>query len=205
MQLFALVFNGLVRTAAADSYAETQSRRDILARQRVSDALRREYQRRYAQLVDNVLPLLRVLQSSQPVTEDVQRRARAESRRLRALFDQSTMFDHPLMRCVRPLVDNAERRHIDVSIDMSGELPELRPDGTDVVVQPLSHILAANASSVRLVVTGNAEESTVSAVCGNMTDPDELIERLQDHPGVQILRSDPLVWFLIRYPSQHSA
>ena len=91
-------------------------------------AVREDYRRRYAQLVDNVQPLLERSSSGSTVDSDLQRAARAESRRLRALFDQATTFDHPLLLHLRPAVDAAEDRQVDVGVDINGELPDLTTD-----------------------------------------------------------------------------
>jgi hypothetical protein len=129
VQLFALAFNGLMRDAAADAQAETEARQRLVRRERVEEALRAEYQNRCAKLVENVVPLLEEVSRGDPVGDDLQRRARAESRQLRVLFDHATTFDHSLMRQLRPLADEAAARGIDVAVDRVGELPHLTERG----------------------------------------------------------------------------
>lgn len=200
VQLFALMFNGLMRAAAADAQAETVARQRLITRDRVEQALRAEYQRRYAALVANVVPLLEALSGGAAVDAALQRRARAESRRLRALFDQATTFDHPLMQRLRPLIDAAEARHVDVVVDLAGELPDLTEHDIDTLADPVAQVLPGAASSARLVVTVSAEEVAVSIVCDG-TGPD--IHPVGDR--VEVITADDMVWCLVRLPLHKSA
>jgi hypothetical protein len=201
VQLFALFFNGLMRDAAADVQADTQAHQRLISRDRVAQALRVEYQRRYAQLVDDVVPLLRTLSSNGVVDDDLRRRASAECRRLRALFDQAATFDHPLMRRLRPVIDAAEERHVDLVVDVAGDLPELADDEIDAVVRPLAGILDAAATSARIVLTSTAEEMTVSIVCDGPYAVTTVSEKMNTGGGdqIEIVPSDDMVWCLIRH------
>jgi len=199
VQLFALVFNGLMRDAAADAQADTQARQRLITRDRVAQALREDYQLRYAKLVDNVVPLLETLSRSGAVDDGLQRRARAESRRLRALFDQATTFDHPLMQQLRPVIDAAEARQIDVVVDLAGELPELTDDEITSLVDPVTRLLMAAATSARLVVTAGPEDINVSIVC-DAEEPvaDDINTDVADH--IEVMATDGKVWCLIHHP-----
>jgi hypothetical protein len=199
VQLFALLFNGLVRGAADEAHAETDAHHRLVVDDRVSRALRDEYQRRYARLVDNVLPLLRELGVTGSAGDDLQRAARAESRRLRALFDQEATFDHPLMRQVRRLVDTAEASDIDVVIDLAGAMPVLSPDEIGFLVRPLSRIVSVAPASIRLVVNGAPAEVSVSIVCDGMADDPHLTHDLESQGCVEVVTSGPLVWVLVRH------
>ncbi|MEE6163769.1 MULTISPECIES: sensor histidine kinase [unclassified Mycolicibacterium] len=199
VQLFALLFNGLVRGAAAEAHAETDAHHRLVAVERVSRAVREEYQRRYARLVDNVLPLLRQLSGTGSADADLQRAARAESRRLRALFDQEATFDHPLMRQVRRLVDTAESSGIDVAIDLAGTLPVLESDEIDALLMPLARIVKAAPASIRLVVNSTDSEVSVSIVCEGMADDPQLAADLESAGCAEVVTSGPLVWVLIRH------
>jgi signal transduction histidine kinase len=201
VQLFALVFNGLMRDAAADVQADTRAHQRLISRDRVAQALRAEYQRRYAQLVDDVVPLLRTLSSNGVVDDDLRRRASAECRRLRALFDQAATFDHPLMQRLRPVIDAAEERHVDLAIDVAGDLPELTADEIDAVVRPLAGILDASATSARIVLTSTAEEMTVSVVCDGSAAVSTVSGQMNAGGGdqIEIVPSDDMVWCLIRH------
>ncbi|WP_233213583.1 ATP-binding protein [Mycobacterium hubeiense] len=199
VQLFALLFNGLVRSAAVDARAETAAHQRVIAGDRVSQALHAEYQRRYARVVDNVIPLLRKLGESGCATEDLQRRARAESRRLRALFDQATTFDHPLMAQLRQIVDVAEANDLDVVIDLAGELPSLSSEEIDSLVAPLKRLADEAESSLRLVVTGTTDEVNVSLVCDGISGDANLVRVLQATDDIEVVTTDDTVWVVIRH------
>jgi len=206
VQLFALVFNGLVRGAAADAQAETSARQQLITRDRVARALRAEYQRRYAKLVESVVPLLEMLSRNGVVDERMQRRARAESRRLRALFDQATTFDHPLMQRLRPLVDAAEARGVDVVIDVAGRLPDLSEGEITAVVRPLGRVTEATTISARLVISSSADELNASVVSEGFSGALGLAEEFRaGGDDIDIVTSDNSVWFLIRHPLQKGA
>ncbi|CAN5883200.1 hypothetical protein BH10ACT9_BH10ACT9_09870 [soil metagenome] len=195
VQLFALVFNGLMRDAALDAQAETDAHQRLRRRERVGQALRTEYQRRYATLVDNVMPLLQKLSTAGEVDEWVQRQARAESRRLRALFDQASIFDHPLMQRLRPLIDTAESRSTDVVVEVAGDLPALSDDDIAALTAPLALVLDLDMASARLVVTAESGEVTVSVVCHGAAGV--LPER--DGNAVDIVRDGDSLWVLVRH------
>ncbi|MDG4664081.1 ATP-binding protein [Mycobacterium sp. 236(2023)] len=164
VQLFALAFAGLMREAAAVVEQEDGERRRLLTRDRISQALQGEYQRRYATIVDNVVPLLQELGRGGDVDPAMQRRARAECRRLRALFDQAATFDHPLTQAIRPLIDAAEARHVDVATDLSGALPDLDDSQISALIEPLSHVLDRAATSARIVMADIGDEVEISVV-----------------------------------------
>ena len=193
VQVFALVFNGLMRDAATVVAVENQTRQRLLTRERVSQALRAEYQRRYADIVANVVPLLEELTRGEPVTADMQLRARAECRRLRTLFDQAGTFDHPLMQQIRPLIDAAEDRRIDVVIDVCGTLPDLTEAQIAALATPLGDVLRRASNSARIVVTAADSEVEVSAVvdtAGDGAAPARL-------DGAEVIVSGRELWCLI--------
>lgn len=194
VQLFALLFNGLVRVAADQAHAETERHHRLVAEEQVSRAVRDEYQRRYARLVNNVLPLLHELSGTGGVGKDLQSAARAQSRRLRALFDQEATFNHPLMRQIRRLVDVAESHDLDVVVDVDGALPTLEPGEIACLVAPLNRIVTAENVSVRLVVTGTDTEVSVSAVCDGVAAGSRLADELGADGGVEVVTSGSLVW-----------
>ncbi|WP_396910868.1 sensor histidine kinase [Mycolicibacterium sp.] len=198
VQLFALWFNGLVREASVDAQDEAVRHQRLIAAERVRQALRAEYQRRYARLVDNVVVLLQELGESGRVTEDLQRRSRLESRRLRALFDQAATFDHPLMQRVRRLVDDAEAGDVDVVIDLAGELPPLTDEDIESLVAPLTELVRETHSAARLVVTGAPDEVSLSIVCDGIGPGSPLVGRLARTEAVDVVSADDSLWVLVR-------
>ncbi|MFV8228631.1 sensor histidine kinase [Mycolicibacterium fortuitum] len=198
VQLFALWFNGLVREAAVDAQSEIRRHHRLVAGERIRQALRDEYQRRYARLVDNVVMLLRELGESGRVTDDLQRRSRLESRRLRALFDQAATFDHPLMQRLRRLVDRAEAGDVDVTIDLAGELPPLSAEDIQSLVAPLTPLAKETSSAARLVVTGSVDEVSLSIVCDGIDADSPSVRALAADATVELVTTDDSVWALVR-------
>ena len=200
VQLFALAFNGLMRDAAADAQGETEVRQRLLSRQRVEEALRAEYQNRYAKLVENVVPLLEELSRGDPVDDDLRRRARAESRQLRVLFDQATAFDHSLMRQLRPLADDAAARGIDIVVDSVGELPRLADTEIIGLLRPLATALDATTSTARVVIcTTRGRDHRQHRL---RSDPrcrsiDRTVKAGAD--DTDIVATDGTVWLLVRH------
>lgn len=207
VQLFALVFSGLMRDAAADAQVETQARQRLISRDRVEQAVRAEYQRRYATLVDNVVPLLQTLSRGGTVDDALQRRARAECRRLRALFDQASTFAHPLMQRLRPLVDAAEDGHVDVVIDVASDLPDLTTDEIDTVLRPAAIILESALTAARLVLTNTADELSVSIVCDGTVSEASLRRELGsgDVDQLEFVASDGMIWGVLRHRRHDAA
>lgn len=200
VQLFALVFNGLMRDAATAVETENAARQRLLTRDRVSQALRSEYQRRYATIVASVVPLLEALTRGEKIDTAMQLRARAECRRLRALFDQASTFDHPLMQRIRPLIDAAEGRRVDVAIDVSGTLPELDDEQISALVTPVTEVLDRASTSARIVVTGADGEVEISVVI-DLTDTGTPPTALD---GAEVIVSGRELWCLIAGGAQKS-
>ncbi len=196
VQLFALAFNAVMRAAAATAHTEAHAHRRLTLRASVERALHEEYQRRYAQLVDNVIPLLRVLSRGSGVDEQLQARAGAQSRRLRTLFDQASTFEHPLMRALRPVIDSAEARQVDVSVDLAGDLPDLgSTDDVDPLLGPIAAVMGQTTGSARIVVTASAGEISLSVVCRGIWS----LPTIPDDPRVHldITGGDDSVWVVV--------
>jgi hypothetical protein len=177
----------------------------VIRRNRVAQALHEEYRRRYATLVDNVLPLLQALSAGRAVDAGLQRRARAEARRLRALFDQASTFDHPLMREVRQLVDAAEARHVDVAVDTAGHLPQLSTTEFSGLLGPLARILAATTVSARVVIQADQQEISASVVCIGTSNATAVSADGDATSDLDVVESGDMVWYLIRHRLEEGA
>ncbi|GAB3217585.1 hypothetical protein GCM10027535_08590 [Mycolicibacterium hippocampi] len=195
VQLFALIFNGLMRDAAADAHVEIQAHQRLLTRDRVSRALQAEYRRRYAKVVDNVVPLLDALARGHEVDPEMQLRARTECRRLRVLFDQAAAFDHPLMQEIRTLIDLAESRQVEVVVDLGGTIGDLGTDQIASLVTPLGDVLQHANSYARVVVTTSGGLIELSIVCDVTSDLAKLRRRL-GHTELVVAGNE--IWCLVR-------
>lgn len=200
VQLFALAFDGLVRDAAAYVHSDVETHRALLISGEVARAVTEDYRRRFASVVGTVIPLLEQLAAEQPVDAALRRGARAQSRRLRALFNQNKSFEKPLMQRIRRAIDAAEAHQIEVVVDVSGELPDLDDDEIAGVVSPLQRLFDTDMASAHLVVTGTADTLSLSVVCRDVSVPATAAAALR-HYGVKIVTADHAIWLLIEYPS----
>lgn len=201
VQLFALAFSALMRDAAADAQAETDAQQRLERRQRVARALRAEYQNRYAALMQSVIPLLDELSRGNTADPDLQRRARAQSRQLRVLFDQAATFDHVLMQQLRPLTDDATARGIDTAVDVIGDLPPLTDADIARLLDPLARLLLAATTTAKVVVHTEPDEITASIVCDYVTDLERLTSQLNTAAAdTDLVVDDHTAWLLVRHP-----
>ncbi|TRW86200.1 ATP-binding protein [Mycolicibacterium sp. 018/SC-01/001] len=193
VQLFALVFDGLMRDAAAEVGTEVAAHRELLISEKVAQAVAQEYRRRYAELIDSVVPLLRQLANGDAITGAVRREARAQSRRLRALFDQSTTFEHPLMQRLRLVVDAVESRHIDVAIKVSTELPYIDDCVAERLARSAALVLEMEMVSAQLVIGSAGQRLSLSLVCRGLSEPVNSAEALAAIVG-DVVVSEDSVW-----------
>src|SRR3546814_9009756 len=87
VQLCVLLIYGLLADAATAAHAETARGIQLLAKDQMAQALTAEYNRRYAKLISNIVPLLAHLSGQQPLDEAFRRSARAQCQRMRVLFE----------------------------------------------------------------------------------------------------------------------
>lgn len=164
-QLFALAFNTLIRAAAAQASAEAAVRGQLLLEEHAHRAVRAEYHRRFADLVDNVVEVLESVSETAVIDSTLRRRARGELRRLRMLFDQADAMEHPLLRQLRAIADEAEYEGVDVTIEIAGDPPGLSEEEISSILDPLERRLRQPWASARIVVTAAQRECTVSVMC----------------------------------------
>lgn len=211
VQVFAIVFNGLLRDAGHEAHHEALIEQRLHTRLTVSTALHAEYSRRYATLIENVVNVLRELTQDEPVNVDLARRARIESRKLRMLFDQSSTFDHPLMREVRRAVDTAEDRGVSVTMAVCGQPPEHIAESQIIsMTSTLEQILQACQGSVRLTVADDGDRLSISVVCEETDPAATLITEDSNRHGasVEYAGTGSTAWFLIQpssYPRDRDA
>ncbi|MCX2934946.1 ATP-binding protein [Mycobacterium sp. CVI_P3] len=164
VQLVALLFTGLVRSAAIDIHDEVRARQEILTTENSAAAIRAEYHTSQLDHIRAVTPLLTTLAAGDPITETVRLQARIQSQRLRALFDQEKMLDHVLVKGLRPGLDAAELTQTAVEMHVHGELPDLDDDAVSYLVRPVNQLLHSRLLSARIVISTSGDELTLSVV-----------------------------------------
>lgn len=199
VQLCVLLIYGLLADAATAAHAETTRGIQLLAEDRVTQALTAEYNRRYAQLIANVVPLLEHLCTQQPSDESFRRSARVECQRMRVLFDQSASFDHPLLQQLRPAIDDAESRQVDVSVHIDGAMPSLDQTAIDRVVGVLAYALELSHTSARIALASDDRGLTASIVCPEIDDAERLPDLLPEGADdLELTIAGDMAWLTIR-------
>lgn len=205
VQLCVLLIYALLADAATAAHVETVQRVELLARERVSQALAEEYNRRYAQLIANVVPLLEGLAATQPIDESFRRRARVECQRMRVLFDQSASFDHPLLQQLRPAIDAAEERHIDVSVHVEGGVPPLDAATIDRVVEVLACGLRESTTWARIALISDAHGLNASIVCPDLSEPGKFTHcPLVVSGDLRLTIADDIAWLTMQCSAAHT-
>jgi signal transduction histidine kinase len=200
-QLCALVVADMIRRSAAAAATETENHMRLTAAARIADAVQEEYDRRYADLADTIQPLLFALADGQPVDAETRRRAQLEYQRLRTLFDQSSSFEHVLLREIRPRVDAAQDRGIAISVDVQGTLPTMNVPTARRLARLIDQVLDAAASPARITVTAEAAAVELSVMCHRATDavlPTKSI--VGDEDEFDLTTLDDTVWITVRHP-----
>jgi hypothetical protein len=194
-QVFATMFSSWASAAAQDARIEHDNLVQVLTAEQVAGAIQADYVKRYADVMTGVMPLLRDLAGGVVPTPEVRRQARAESRRLRTLFDQ-LRNDHLLVFEMRAVFEAAEDRGVEVTVHFDGDLPHLEQPDVDKIVDAVARLIAIATVSVRVVVSAADREITVSVVC-EVAPEDEGLELELD--GVDLTWSDRTAWMTIRH------
>lgn len=121
---------------------------------------------RFATLDQGVLPLLRALRdgTADPTDAQVRRACSIEAARLRRLFAESEDADNPLLHIVRHCVDVAERRHVVVELQVSGQWPDPPDEVRRVLTDGLLIVVSTAVSWARVTLVGATGQLTLGAV-----------------------------------------
>jgi hypothetical protein len=195
-QLFASLLSSWAFRAARMVRAENQARLRVLTAERVADAIQTDYLRRYAQIMTTVEPLLVLISHKEPITPEIRRQARAESRRLRTLFDK-LQADHPLLFEIRTIVESAEDRGVEVELHFSNVLPDLDPAEVDHITSTVADLIAAARTAARVVVESYSDEISISVVCE--VSPEDAGRKLPSCDDATVIWSGQTAWMTMRY------
>jgi hypothetical protein len=202
-QLFASLFSTWAFQAAREARTENDALIAVITAEEIAEAIQSDYVKRYADIMAHVVPMLSSLGAAEPVTPDLRRRARAESRRLRTLFDQ-LRADHSLSFELRAVVESAEDRGVEVAVHFDSELPELEQTEVDDIVRLTERLLALATTTARVIVTGTDEEIELSIVCE--VAPEHVDYQLDVDADTDLVWSDTTAWLTKRHrPTRTSA
>lgn len=198
VQLFALAFDGLVRSAAERVHTDVEIRKDIIVARRITETVAADYRRRYAGLIDAVVPLLREFADGGTVDSGQRRRAMAESRRLRTLFAQSHASEPGVIGELRAVAENAQRRGLDVIVDVAGKVPQPSDIAITDLIKAVQRVLTDwTAESARIAVSGNRFGLTISVLRRGLPDAAALADDLGTRPGARITVDGECLWMVV--------
>lgn len=201
VQTRALLFDKLIRASAAAADAEIDGRRRILASTRIAEAVQAEYTRRYADLADTIAPLLRALAAGAPADAVMQRQAQIEYQRLRTLFDQASPVEYPLLRELRPVVDAAQDRGVDVSVTAERTLPAISDAATRRLAVLTAQVLDATTGRARITLTAESTALELSILCHGIRHFDTATALDAGEVGDSVITTlDDAVWITVRHP-----
>jgi hypothetical protein len=195
-QLFASLLSTWAFRAARMARVENHACMEVLTAERVADAIQTDYVRRYAQLMTTVEPLLVMISRKEPVTPEIRRQARAESRRLRTLFDK-LQADHPLLFEIRTVVESAEDRGVEVELHFSKALPDLDPAEVDHITCAVADLVAAATMTARVVIESYGDEISISVVCE--VSPEDAGREFHSGDDVAVVWSGLTAWMTMRH------
>jgi hypothetical protein len=194
-QIFATVFSSWAFAAAQDARVEHDNLVRVETEERIADAIQADYLKRYADIMTGVVPLLRALATGEPPSTDARRQARAESRRLRTLFDQ-LRTDHPLIFEIRAVIEEAEDRGVDVAMHCDGDFPRLEQGEVDRIVGVVEGLIALATVSARVVVSPGEDGITISVVCEVAAED---VGRKFGLDDVELVWSDQTAWMTLHH------
>ncbi|TDP97542.1 hypothetical protein [Labedaea rhizosphaerae] len=152
-----------IATTAVDAAAREEQARTADA---IAEHLHADRRRRYAELADSTVPLLRALTDGTADLRDP--RARAEyavaAARLRRLFAEHDEVVDPLLHELRACLDLAERKGVDVYLGACGSHPEPPLAVRRALTEPVVRVMAGARTSARVTVLGSPTGVTVSVV-----------------------------------------
>ena len=210
VQVRALLFDNLIRASAVAADAEIAGHKRLLAATRIAEAVQAEYTHRYADLARTIAPLLRTLAAGTPADAAVRRQAQLEYQRLRTLFDQSSSFEHALLRELRPAVDAAQDRGVDVSITAGRSLPAISDTAARGLALLTDRALDATTGKARITLTAESNALELSVLCQGMRHFDAAVALDAGDVGESAITTlDDSVWITVRHslveePDRHA-
>jgi hypothetical protein len=197
-EMAALMLNRLLGDAAAEAREEGERHFRLRTSELIAEAIRAEYQRCYADVIDGVVAVLTVLSRGQPVSPEMRLQSRAQFQCLRSFLEHPESGQHPLMCALRSMVDATQDRGADVEVHLDGELPELGEDEINRLVAPIDALLCQPVTSVRVALHASPDEVIASVVCEASAATVGLTPQVMaGEEGVDVVVSDGSVWLTV--------
>jgi hypothetical protein len=195
-QISAILFGVSVRSAVRHARGVNAARVRLETKDAIAAAMQSECIRGYSDTVDRLVPLLHTLAHGGPITEETRRRARAECRRLRTLFDQSGPEATPLSHRIELLIGKAEQRGVSVTAHLDGDLPKLNVDIAEDVLGHVDAALEQARSWARIILTSAQAEVDLSVVCDLSKTPSTASP--SPPGGAEVVVAEDTMWLTLR-------
>lgn len=196
-QIAACLFSTSIWDGLSEARREHDERLRLETREAVAEAMQSDHIRRYSGTVDRLVPLLRTLSRGGPITEELRRQARAECQRLRWLFDETAPRSTPLSQRIQWLIGKAEERGVNVSSYVDGDLPTLRQDATEQLLNDIDAALDQARTWARVILTAAPHTAVdLSVVCDV---PNKRAAQLRQRPrGMHVVVAEDTMWMTLR-------
>ncbi|WP_208300478.1 hypothetical protein [Mycobacterium sp. DL592] len=196
-QIGLAVFNAVAQRVARKAHGENVSRDRLVVEHAVAEALRVDYEARYAATTQRLLPVLEELAREGPITDELRRRAGMENLRLRQMFDEARGGTQSRLEPLRAVINAAAERGVDVTTRIDPRAGDLSEADAGRLVDAIGAALADARSYARVVVTAAGATLTGSVVADG-TCPDRDRQRFRD--DVEVLDSSGSRWVTCRVP-----
>lgn len=200
VQLFALIFDGLMRGALSHVHADVEARKNLIVNTRVVHTVAEQYRRRYTDLIAEVVPLLRDLSVDGTVGDDLRHRADYQSRRLRALFASPPRGEAALIAQLRNIAETNQRPGAEVTVEVCGYIEQPSTQHAAAILALVERVLRARTGATRIAASGGPTGLTVSVVCRPVADPPALAAELADTENLRVATTADTLWAVIDKP-----
>ncbi len=190
-------FNSIWIGAARDTAIDHRRQLELLAAESVATAVQTQHFDRYAETIERLRPLLEEISSGAPLTDRLRQRARAESQRLRMLFDESDKGNQVLTDRIHALVRDAESRRIDVTVHLDPDLPALSRPSTTELLDRIETQLTRARSWARVVLSADSDGLEVSVLCDTRDGAPHPIDDTS-----LVITDDDTLWVTFRVPAR---
>ena len=200
VQLFALIFDGLMRGALLHVHADVEARKKLIVNTQVIHTVAEQYRRRYTDLIADVVPLLQDLSVGGTVGDDLQHRAAHQSRRLRALFASPLTDEAALTARLRNVAEANQRPGADVTVEVCGLIEEPSVNDATAILAVVERALRARPGATRIAASGGPKGLTVSVVCRGVADAPALAAQFADIENTHVVTTADTMWVVIDMP-----
>jgi signal transduction histidine kinase len=167
MQAWVVLATGVVRSFAARAGGHVREAADLRLARHSAEVTQREHRRRYEDIRGTTVPLLQELATGllDPACGQAKGRCALEATRLRRLMSSADRPDDALQHEVRAIVDDLDRRGIQVQLSLKGPPVPVPRTIRGVLLEPVVAAIVAARTTARLTILRGEGAIRVSALC----------------------------------------